>query len=227
MVCRDLFFSALHLRLFILFQATYFIYLLQLLFMHYNEKTPRREFFKESVKQTAGLTMGLSLAATLFQSFTPKGEEPLHLLQQVATEKDFRNGVIGPAELSRVTSELGVEKATNKNAHEFAGFELTEAIAVTTVLKDLGTTVPGMTEKAKATLAKIKAAAKGPDFDKAYISAQLENHVFLRDLAQRYLAASTANTPEESQGRHLATLSLAVFKEHVAITQRIMAELGA
>lgn len=193
--------------------------------MNFNEKTPRRIFFKHSVINTIGLSAGLTATAALMQSFKT-GNDPIDDRQRAMNEKEFREGVIGPAELSKVTSQIAVDKATNKNAHEFAGFELTEAIAVTAVLKDLKTVAPEMSEKAKTTLNKIKAAAKGQEFDKAYIQAQLENHEFLRDLAQNYLSNSTSSTPAESQGRHLATLALATFKEHVAITKRILTELA-
>ena len=170
--------------------------------------------------------------AALLKSFpaeAAEGDAPLLSGAPVATtEKEFRQGVIGPAELSLATSQIASTKATQKNAKEFAGFELTEAIAVTTVLKDLGTPVPAPDAKAKATLAKIKSTPAGAAFDKAYIQAQLENHEFLRDLAQNYLKNSAGKTtPAESQTRHLATLALAVFKEHVAITKRILSELGA
>jgi len=144
-----------------------------------------------------------------------------------ANEKEFRMGVIGPAELSLATSQIAVTKATNKNAKEFAGFELGEAIAVTGVLKDLGTPVPPMDAKSKATLEKIKSTPAGKEFDKIYIKAQLENHEFLRDLAQNYINKGKLSGMAENQGRHLATLSLAVFKEHVAITSRILKELNA
>ena len=72
-------------------------------------------------------------------------------------------------------------------------------------------------------------APAGPEFDKAYIAAQLENHEELRDLTQAYLGhpAPPKSNMAESQGRHLGTLSLATFKEHVAITQRISEELQA
>lgn len=145
----------------------------------------------------------------------------------IENEKEFRMGVIGPAELSLATSKIATEKASQKNAKEFAGFELTEAIAVTTVLKDLGTPIPTMDAKAKATLEKIQSLSPGNEFDKTYIQAQLENHEFLRDLAQDYISNSKGSTAAESQGRHLATLALATFKEHVAITQRILGELSA
>lgn len=142
-------------------------------------------------------------------------------------EKEFRMGIIGPATLSLITSEIAVDKATNAQAKEFANFELREAIAVTTVLKELNTPVPPMDATATATLNKIKSAAKGQAFDKAYIKAQLENHEFLRDLAEGYLKNSKGQTGvAELQGQHLATLALSTFKEHVVHTKNILQVLG-
>lgn len=191
-----------------------------------NQQEPRRKFIKKSFLSTLTLGTGISILSTGMMSFTTlkDGEQND---PNANDEKEFRMGVIGPAELSLATSKIATEKASQKNAKEFAGFELTEAIAVTTVLKDLGTAVPPMDEKAKATLEKIQQTPPGNEFDKIYIKAQLENHEFLRDLAQEYLNNSKGTTAAESQGRHLATLALATFKEHVAITQRILGELNA
>ena len=192
-----------------------------------NQQHPRRRFIKKSFFSTLALGAGISLLTPSLLSFTTYEDDEQND-PNAKNEKEFRMGVIGPAELSLATSKIATEKATQKNAKEFAGFELTEAIAVTTVLKDLGTPVPPMDAKAKATLEKIKNTPPGKEFDKTYIKAQLENHEFLRDLAQDYLNNSKSKTtPAESQGRHLATLALATFKEHVAITQRILGELNA
>jgi predicted outer membrane protein len=182
----------------------------------------RRDFLKKSMALSAGLTVAGGMLSSFNAEAAIVVDSPM-----AANEKEFRMKVIGPAELSLATSQIAVGKATNKNAKEFAGFELGEAIAVTGVLKDLGTPVPPMDAKAKATLEKIKSTPAGPEFDKAYIKAQLENHEFLRDLAQNYISKGKMAGAAENQGRHLATLSLAVFKEHVAITSRILKELGA
>lgn len=141
----------------------------------------------------------------------------------------FYAAVIPRAEMSLSTSHLGIEKATNRNAHEFAGFELGEAITVNMVLKDILTNAPAMDKSDEMVLVeKMKATAKGAAFDRAYIAFQLENHEFLRDLADGYLANSAGATdPAEKQGRHLASLMLAVFKEHTAICTRIAMELKA
>ena len=191
-----------------------------------NQQQPRRNFIKKTFLGTFAVGTGISILTPSMQSFATfedDGEDNAN----AKNEKEFRMGVIGPAELSLATSKIATAKASQKNAKEFAGFELTEAIAVTSVLKDLGTPVPPMDAKAKATLEKIKNTPSGKEFDKIYIKAQLENHEFLRDLAQDYLSNSKdKTTAAESQGRHLATLALATFKEHVAITQRILTELN-
>jgi predicted outer membrane protein len=141
---------------------------------------------------------------------------------------EFRTGVIGPAMLSLVTSQLAVDRATDPQAKEFANFELREAIAVMTVLEQLRTPVPTPDANARATRAKIEGARKGRAFDREYMTAQLANHEFLRDLAASYLTNSArATSMPEMHGRHLATLAQATFKEHVVHAKRISQALRA
>ena len=172
-------------------------------------------------------------AMAMAQSQGRMGKDPAAMpmpdVSGTRTHQQFAMGVMGPAQLSLVTSQIAVDRARKADAREFAGFELTEAIAVTTVLKQLGTKEPPMDAKAQATLEKIRSAAPGVAFDRAYIDAQYENHVFLRDLATAYLGNAPQNADDmaEMQGRHLATLALATFKEHVLITHRIAHELLA
>ncbi len=196
-----------------------------------NMSASRRTFLKGATVASFGLAgVTLSFAADSPTQDNPTiGTDPGAPMMNPTNVKEFGMAVISRAELSLATSKIAVERASKADAKEFAGFELTEAIAVTTVLKDLGTPVPTMNAKAKATLEKIENAPTGPEFDKAYIVAQHENHVELRDLTQAYLAhpAPAKSDMAESQGRHLGTLSLAVFKEHVTITQRISEELQA
>ncbi len=145
-----------------------------------------------------------------------------------STASQFYMGVIGRAELSLATSQIAVGKASRADAHEFAGFELGEAITVNMILKDLGTKSPPMDAEAMSALNGIKGAADGKAFDTAYIAFQLANHEYLRDLADGYLHNTAGATDmEEKQGRRLASLMLGVFKEHVAICKRISTELKA
>lgn len=200
-----------------------------------GEKTPDSLSRRSLLTQVAvaGIGVGvLGLAAstaTVHASTTPQqpaaetGHDYPMARPNAKNEKQYRVGVLGPAMLSLVTSQIAVDKATDPATKEFANFELREAIAVTTVLKSLNTPPPPMDANAKATLAKIKAAPKGAAFDKAYITAQLANHEFLRDLTTSYLTNTAGKTSmAEMHGRHLATLAQSTFKEHVVHTKNIL-----
>ena len=196
------------------------------------DTNPRRAFLSRLAVAGVGAA-ALGLAAPAGAATVPQqpaadtGHGYPMAAPHAMTEKQFRMGVIGPATLSHVTSEIAVDRATNPDAKEFANFELREALAVLAVLKSLGTPTPPMDAKAKATLAKIK-SSQGAAFDKAYIMAQLANHEFLRDLAETYLKNSEGHIGmAEMHGRHLATLALSTFKEHVVHCKNIKATLQA
>lgn len=144
-----------------------------------------------------------------------------------ATAAQFYAGVIGPAILSVAASRLAVEKATDTDTKQFANFELREAIAVTEVLGKLQVPAPPINSGGLALLDKLQTTASGTDFDKTYIAAELANHEFLRDLAEFYLENSTTLTrTEEQYGRHVATLVLTAFKEHIVLSKNIVHALG-
>ena len=181
---------------------------------------------REILAGAAALSV-LPMAASLAQAVKMDGGVPVPDMSGVKTAKQFSMGVIGPAHLSLEPSQIAVTKSTNAMVKEFAGFELAEAIAVTSVLKDLGTSMPMPDANAKMILDGVQSTPKGAEFDQYYITAQYNNHVFLRDLAIAYLKQSTPSDAMEMQGRHLATLALATFTEHTELTHRISTQLTA
>lgn len=197
------------------------------------ESNTRRVFMGQAALTGVGIValgFGSSAKAATMpqQPDANSGHDYTMVLPNAMNEAQFRMGVIGPATLSHVTSEIAVDRATNAHAKEFANFELREAIAVLTVLANLKTPMPPMDATAKATLKKIKDASAGSQFDMAFMQAQLENHEFLRDHTTSYLKNSSgATSMPEMSGRNLATLALATFTEHVQISKDILAELKA
>ncbi len=181
---------------------------------------------REILAGAAALSV-LPMAAALAQTVKMDAGVPVPDMSNVKTAKQFSLGVMGPAQLSLETSQIAVTKSTNAMVKEFAGFELTEAIAVTSVLKDLGTSMPTPDANAKMILDRVQATLKGAEFDRYCIAAQYNNHVFLRDLATAYLKQSTPSNAMEMQGRHLAPLALATFTEHTELTNRISTQLTA
>lgn len=145
-----------------------------------------------------------------------------------ATAAQFYAGVIGPATLSVAASRLAVDKATDADTRQFANFELREAIAVTDVLSKLKVPAPPISAGGQGLLDKLKTVPAGADFDKTYITAELANHEFLRDLADSYLKNATgAAGAEEVYGRHVATIVLTAFKEHIVLSKNIVQAMSA
>jgi hypothetical protein len=154
----------------------------------------------------------------------PKGD-----LSNVRTVQQYAAQAIGRAELSRAASEAAMEKATRPDVRELAGYELMEAKAVISILRDLGLPAPQMGPDAKGVLDMITGTSRGNAFDRAYITAQCENHAYLRDLTAAYLEYSDPRTSDarERQGRQLATLALCCFTEHAATANRISRDIRA
>jgi predicted outer membrane protein len=181
----------------------------------------------------SGLTLVAAAPRALGQSPAPAGGKLIPVAgaaenAQIRNAARFFATVIPRAELSLATSQIAVENASNANAKEFAGFELGEAITVNMVLKDMLSADSLIAPPPMELVNKLKALSKGVAFDRTYIAFQLENHIALRDMADAFLSATVGSRePAEKHGRHLATLMLAVFKEHVAICKRISSELKA
>lgn len=191
--------------------------------MNLEQNQRRREFLKSAGIGAIAVTAALVVPGPL--TALSGGSAKAETLAGAVTEKDFRNGVMPRALLSKAASALAVEKATQKNAKEFAGFELEEATAVVKVLEMLGTAAPAMSADGKAFIEKLKAAS-GNEFDRLYMEAELTNHEFLRDLAKNYLGQSAGrSSAAEKEITHLATLALFAFDEHVALCKRIYGEV--
>ncbi|MEO8108795.1 MAG: DUF4142 domain-containing protein [Ginsengibacter sp.] len=142
------------------------------------------------------------------------------------SEKEFREGVMPRAQLSKLACEIALEKTTQKNVKEFAGWELMEATTVINVLKDLDTAAPAMSKDAEDFLKKLK-GLNSNDFDKEFMAAELSNHEFLHDLAQDYIDGADDRSSEEQDIWHVANLALFAFTEHIGLCKRISGEVSA
>jgi hypothetical protein len=148
-------------------------------------------------------------------------------VSSVRTIQQYAAQAIGRAELTRAAAQAAMEKATRPDVRELAGYELMEAKAVISCLKELGAPVPPLGPDARSALETISNASKGNAFDRAYVAAQCENHAYMRDLTAAYLecADPRPSDPNERQGRQLATMALCSATEHAAIANRIAREI--
>ena len=157
----------------------------------------------------------------------PSPAAPWPGIPDVSTIGRFATLVMERADLSRAASRVAVEEAMRGDVKDFARYELVEAETIVAVLEDLGTPVPQMGGEPWGVLAEIINTPAGRAFDTAYISAEYENHVFLRDLTAAYLNNSNSKTQNtrERYGRQLARGALFAFTEHGATAQKIRRSL--
>ena len=142
------------------------------------------------------------------------------------TELEFNNSLMAQVQLSLATSKIAVDKAANEFVKSFSGFELSETTALASVLKDSGTLIAPMEEETKNLFTEIESTETGTKFDLLYLEAQLKNHQQLRDLTEDYLNDAPANNLDvvEVQGKHIATLVLPAFEEHINMIERLQKE---
>jgi len=183
----------------------------------------RRLFLQKTFITAAGITMASSLLPT---GNANAGYINRKIDKTVLNGQDFLVGVMPRALLSIQASQLAVHKAIQNNAREFAGFELMEAITVVKVLRELGIAQSPPDKEGEAFIETLKTAS-GPGFDKLYMHAELSNHEFLRDLASQYLQNENNIPTAEQEIKHIATIALFAFKEHVGMCKRIYGEVSA
>lgn len=142
-------------------------------------------------------------------------------------EMDYRRAIAPVAMLSLETSRLAVNKAVDPAVRQFASFELAEAIAATSVLRDMNTPMMPMSAMDREAISRAQNTPAGADFDRDYIARQRAAHIFLRDTATNYLATPLPRKAKmpEMHGRHLATLQMPAFIEHLTHTQNILGRL--
>ena len=83
-------------------------------------------------------------------------------LSTVRTVQQYAAQAIGRAELSRMASEAAMDKATRPDVRELAGYELMEAKAIISVLRDLGAPAPQLGPDAKGVLNWSPAPPRAP-----------------------------------------------------------------
>jgi hypothetical protein len=195
-----------------------------------HESNTRREFLTQIAAAGIGVA-SLSMALPAQAAVTP--DQPAadsghaYPLTKIypKTGKELSTGIIGLVTVSNIISGIGVNRAANAKVKEFANFELRETIAVLSILKGGGTITPPRTATLKSILASVESARRAA-FDERYMGAELAGHEWLRDTAEIYLKNSLhAISGDEKHARDIATLSLALFEEHVVLAKEIISAI--
>jgi putative membrane protein len=122
-----------------------------------------------------------------------------------------KTAAIGTASLTM--ANLALEKAHGAKVREFAKFEKDEQITVAGILKSMDPSLSASSPPRDVAEAidKLK-NMRGGEFDREFVSAQIEGHEMLRSIQEEYLKEGT------DQGTINATkLVLGMINEHLAL----------
>ena len=150
---------------------------------------------------------------------------------------DHMTRTMAVGSLSLAASRLALSKAKNALVKQFAGFETAEQDTIADILKakmmpdakPMGE-VKGPTDaeiaskldqKGKDMLEKMRAMKAGPEFDRAYLKAQLEGHKELLTIQEDYLKVA-----DDLDETNVAKLARGMIKEHLALLADLEKKAG-
>jgi putative membrane protein len=147
-----------------------------------------------------------------------------------SAEKQHMDNTMRVGSLSLATSQLALEKAHNEYVKMFAEFEVAEQETIADIIKTMqgagsnattGQASPPtaiihdqLDAKGKQVLDKLKSVKAGEDFEREYISAQIDGHQELLKIQETYLKSGTVR--EEIS---VAKLARGQIKEHLALLE--------
>jgi len=129
--------------------------------------------------------------------------------------EDYRNQTLAAGTFSLETSRDALNKAQNPMVKEFAQLEVSEQETIAAILTMAANMTPPALPPEKTTqLQQIQTMAAGPDYDRAYVDAQIAGHQELLGIQQSISAMTqlsvevvTAKLAEQAITSHLAMLN--------------------
>jgi putative membrane protein len=142
----------------------------------------------------------------------------------VAAEEKHAEETKKVSSLSLATSRLAVDKASDEMVRAFAKWEVSEQETIADVLVSMATDAKAegalrprrqieveqaLNDEAKASLLKLRSLS-GAEFDKAYVTAQLDGHRKLLGIQEDYLKVG-----QNREHLSVAKLARGQIKEHI------------
>ncbi len=153
------------------------------------------------------------------------------------TSSAWMKKTMAAGSLSLAASRIALTKAKAAAVKQFADFETAEQNVVADILKSrtmpdlkpIGEVKPpndaelamAIDQKGKDLLQKMRVMKGGPDFDRAYVKAQIEGHHELLGIQEDYLKAA-----DNADDTNIAKLARGMIKEHLALLADLDKKMG-
>ena len=113
------------------------------------------------------------------------------------------------------SSQIAQGRVRAPRVAEFADFEAAEQTTIAQIMSEMGFTPPPPSPDDRRTLDRLN-AARGPDFERQYVTLQTDGHRRLLQIQERYIAEG-----RDPNARHIAMLARGQIKEHLKLLDDI------
>jgi putative membrane protein len=125
--------------------------------------------------------------------------------------------------VSRLASELALERGTNPKVREFAGLELAEQTTIEQILENNPNAAPvALDPQNQAMLNNLQSLPIGPQFDEAYLSAEISGHESILAVQEAFLSS---NPDISADPVHVAMFITTFTFEHLSLLNFVQATL--
>lgn len=186
---------------------------------------------RQMLATAAAASLSLNAASAFAQTGTTGGEMKMG---EAETKHAEATGMVGS--LSLATSRVAVDKASDAMVKKFAGFEVAEQETIADILmsmkadpaaaegalkKPSDAEVEAMIAPADKDMVTKLSGMSGAEFDKTYVTAQLDGHRKLLTIQEDYLKVG-----QNREHLSVAKLARGMVKEHIALLEDLQSKMG-
>ncbi|PAX07574.1 DUF4142 domain-containing protein [Sphingomonas lenta] len=175
-------------------------------------------------RKTFGTTMlmgSLGLAAAPAMGQGRRMGQMMNMMQMGPPERRHITDTLQVGAVALETSRLAQSRAQNPMVRQFANFEVEEQTGIATILRELMPMVPPPPPPADRQMMQQLASMNGAEFDRMYLTGQLDGHNRLRQIQETYLSQG-----RNTHNRHIATLARGRILEHIQDVQTLQGARG-
>lgn len=165
---------------------------------------------------TSLLMGGLGLAAAPALAQPRRMERMAGMMPMGPLERRHHMDTLQVGAVALETSRLAQSRAENPQVRRFADFEVEEQTTVAEILNEMMRMPPPPPTPADRRMVQQLQALRGREFDRMYLTGQLDGHRRLLQIQETYLAQG--RMPHH---RHIAMLARGRIREHISDVEQL------
>ena len=165
---------------------------------------------------TTLLMGGLGLAAAPAMGQGRRMREAMGMMPMGPAERRHHMDTLMVGSVALETSRTALSRAANPMVRQFAEFEVEEQTGISQILNEMMPAPPPPPSPADRRMMQSLASMRGAEFDRMYLTGQLDGHRRLLAIQETYL--SQGRMPHH---RHIAMLARGRILEHIRDVQTL------